>query len=151
MHVVLLARKTLYTQPGGDTVQVEETASALRRCGHEATILTAGQPLPLSATVLHGFNLGRPADLICLILNRSKARRFSAVFMSITVLQTSSVSHGLYSLLGKHGLEYVKTLGRALNGSDRFPGICCSWHTAKNPAVRATPKINGSVNHLIQK
>ena len=64
MHVVLLARKTLYTQPGGDTVQVEETAYAQRRCGHEATIITAGQPIPLSATVLHGFNLGRQADLL---------------------------------------------------------------------------------------
>ena len=47
MHVVLLARKTLYTQPGGDTVKVEETASALRRCGHKATIITAGQSLQL--------------------------------------------------------------------------------------------------------
>jgi hypothetical protein len=46
MHVVLLARKTLYTQPGGDTVQVEETASALRRCGHDAIHRFTAVPTP---------------------------------------------------------------------------------------------------------
>ena len=58
MHVVLLARKTLYTQPGGDTVQVEETASALRRCGHEATILTQVNPCPFQPLYFTGSTLG---------------------------------------------------------------------------------------------
>ena len=51
MHVVLLARKTLYTQPGGDTVQVEETASALRSYGHEATNMD-GEVIGVNTAIL---------------------------------------------------------------------------------------------------
>ena len=121
MHVVLLARKTLYTQPGGDTVQVEETASALRRCGHEATIITAGQPMPLSATVLHGFNLGRPADLLPYFKSFKGKKILSSIYVDYSLADQQRFPR-LYSLIGKHGLEYVKTVGRGLNGSDRFPG-----------------------------
>ncbi len=131
MHVVLLARKTLYTQPGGDTVQVEETASALRRCGHEATILTAGQPLPLSATVLHGFNLGRPADLMPYFKSFKGKKILSSIYVDYSLADQQRFPR-LYSLLGKHGLEYAKTLGRALNGSDRFPGILFLAHGQKS-------------------
>ena len=127
MHVVLLARKTLYTQPGGDTVQVEETASALRRCGHEATIITAGQPLPLSTTVLHGFNLGRPADLLPYFKSFKGKKMLSSIYVDYSLADQQRFPL-LYSLMGKHGLEYAKTIGRALNRSDRFPG---AWFIAR--------------------
>ena len=135
MHVVLLARKTLYSQPGGDTVQVEETASALRSCGHEATIITAGQPLPLSATVLHGFNLGRPADLLPYFKSFKGKKILSSIYVDYSLADKQRFPR-LYSLVGKHGLEYVKTLGRALNGSDRFPGILFLLH-GQESCVRA--------------
>ena len=64
MHIAFVARKTLYSQPGGDTVQVEQSAAALRRQGHNVSITTSGTPLPDNIDVLHGFNLGRPADLL---------------------------------------------------------------------------------------
>ena len=121
MHIVLLARKTLYTQPGGDTVQVEETASALLRCGHEASIVLAGDALPRKANVLHGFNLGRPADLLPYFRSFKGKKILSSIYVDYSLADQQRFSV-LYSLVGKHGLEYVKTIARALNGSDRFPG-----------------------------
>ena len=121
MHIVLLARKTLYTQPGGDTVQVEETASALRRCGHEASIVLAGDALPRKANVLHGFNLGRPADLLPYFRSFKGKKILSSIYVDYSLADQQRFPV-LYSLVGKHGLEYVKTIARALNGSDRFPG-----------------------------
>ena len=114
MHVVLLARKTLYTQPGGDTVQVEETAPALRSYGHEATIITADQPLPLSATVLHGFNLGRPADLLPYFKSFKGKKILSSIYVDYSLADKQRFPR-LYALVGKHGLEYVKTLGKVTN------------------------------------
>jgi len=38
VKVLFAVRRDLYTSPGGDTVQVEETASALRRLGVEVTV-----------------------------------------------------------------------------------------------------------------
>ena len=131
MHIVLLARKTLYTQPGGDTVQVEETASALRRCGHEASIVLAGDALPRKANVLHGFNLGRPADLLPYFRSFKGKKILSSIYVDYSLADQQRFPR-LYSLLGKHGLEYAKTLGRALNGSDRFPGILFLAHGQKS-------------------
>ena len=122
MHIVLLARKTLYTQPGGDTVQVEETASALRRCGHETSIVLAGDALPRKASVLHGFNLGRPADLLPYFRSFKGKKILSSIYVDYSLADQQRFSV-LYSLVGKHGLEYVKTIARALNRSDRFPGM----------------------------
>ncbi len=138
MHVVLLARKTLYTQPGGDTVQVEETASALRRCGHEATVVTAGQKLPPGATVLHGFNLGRPADLLPYFRSFKGKKILSSIYVDYSLADKQRFPL-FYALMGKHGLEYLKTLGRALNRSDRFPGMLFIVHGQKS-YVRALLK-----------
>src|SRR5690606_667058 len=35
----------------------------------------------------------------------------------------SALPRSLYRLFGKFGLEYLKTIGRWLNGSDNFPGL----------------------------
>ena len=139
MHVVLLARKTLYTQPGGDTVQVEETASALQRCGHEATIITAGQSLPLSANVLHGFNLGRPSDLLPYFKSFKGKKILSSIYVDYSLADQQRFPL-LYALMGKHGLEYAKTIGRALNRSDRFPGVLFITQGQKS-LVRALLKL----------
>ena len=122
MHIALLARKTLYTQPGGDTVQVDETASALQRCGYEVTVVTAGQKLPASATILHGFNLGRPADLLPYFTSFKGKKILSSIYVDYSLADAQRFPK-LFSLVGKHGIEYIKTLARAVNGSDRFPGM----------------------------
>ena len=48
MTIGLLARKTLHSQPGGDTVQVKQSAAALERLGHTCFIITSGTALSLS-------------------------------------------------------------------------------------------------------
>ncbi|PSR06541.1 MAG: glycosyl transferase family 1, partial [Bacteroidetes bacterium] len=64
MKIALISRSTLYTQPGGDTIQVESTAAGLENLGHKIVIVLAGQKLPEDIELIHGFNLGRPADLL---------------------------------------------------------------------------------------
>ena len=122
MDIAFVARKTLYSQPGGDTVQVEQSAAALRRQGHNVSIITSGTPLPDNIDVLHGFNLGRPADLLPYFTSFSGKKVLSSIYVDYALVDSVRFPL-LYKLLGKHGLEHIKTLVRAVNGSDRWPGL----------------------------
>ncbi|MDZ7847526.1 MAG: hypothetical protein U5L96_12590 [Owenweeksia sp.] len=64
MKILFVARSTLFHQPGGDTVQVQQTAHFLRQKGVEVHIGLAGENLPIEQfELVHFFNLIRPADL----------------------------------------------------------------------------------------
>ena len=120
MHIAFLARKTLFSQPGGDTVQVEQTASALTRLGHTTSIILAGQPLPANIDILHGFNLIRPADVLPYFLKFKGRKVLSSIYVDYSLADAQRFPV-LFKFVGKHGLEYIKTVGRATNGSDRWP------------------------------
>lgn len=122
MNIALISRSTLYKQPGGDTVQVERTADGLRALGHEVHIVLAGQPLPKSVKIIHGFNLGRPADLLPYFKSFEGKKILSTIFVDYS-LADSERTPMTYSLFGGHGMEWLKTIARGLNGSDRFPGL----------------------------
>lgn len=122
MKVALISRSTLYTQPGGDTVQVERTAEGLRALGHEVVVILAGQKLPKNIHLIHGFNLGRPADLLPYFKSFEGKKILSTVFVDYS-LADQERAPTLYSLLSIHGMEWLKSIARGLNGSDRFPGL----------------------------
>ncbi|MEY3693943.1 MAG: hypothetical protein RL157_1267, partial [Bacteroidota bacterium] len=69
MKLLFFARKSLWSQPGGDTVQLHQTAEALGRRGHRVEVVTEVAELRAllareSWDVLHSINLGRWADQI---------------------------------------------------------------------------------------
>ena len=122
MNIALISRSTLYKQPGGDTVQVERTAEGLRALGHEVVVVLAGQKLPKDIHLIHGFNLGRPADLLPYFKSFEGKKVLSTIFVDYS-LADSERAPWVYSLVGGHGMEWLKTIARGLNGSDRFPGL----------------------------
>ncbi len=122
MNVALISRSTLYKQPGGDTVQVERTADGLRALGHEVHIVLAGQPLPKSVKIIHGFNLGRPADLLPYFKSFKGKKVLSTIFVDYSLADKERAPLA-YALLGGHGMEWLKSIARGLNGSDRFPEL----------------------------
>src|SRR5688572_16572116 len=65
MKVALISRGTLFTVPGGDTVQVQQTAEQLRKQGLETDLIleTAGIATK-KYDLLHFFNITRPADIL---------------------------------------------------------------------------------------
>ncbi len=111
MKILLLARSTLYTQPGGDTVQIIETAKAINQTHFSADIHLKGGSIPfMNYDLVHFFNLGRPAD----ILPYLPQIRVPIVVSSIFVKYDKSRFQYL--------IEYAKTIGRWINGSDSYPG-----------------------------
>src|ERR1700710_1021890 len=65
MKVALITRSTLYSIPGGDTVQAVQTASHLTDLGVDAQIYLSNQHISYpDYDLLHFFNLTRPADIL---------------------------------------------------------------------------------------
>jgi len=120
MNVGLLARKTLFSQKGGDTVQVIQTAEALQRYGYRTFIIPAGDPLPDDLDILHFFNIGRPADALPYFKDFKGQKVISTIYVDYSKADKFRFSW-LFAMLGSHGVEYIKTIARAWNKSDRWP------------------------------
>lgn len=125
MKVLFTARASLFSQPGGDTRQVEQTAEALRDIDVEVDIKLRGESIDLKDyQIIHFFNAGRPADITGLIPQITQPLVVSSIWVDYSEWDSmrGGLSGSLNKILGTHGMEYVKTLARGLNGSDRFPG-----------------------------
>lgn len=122
MRIALLARRTLFTQPGGDTVQIQHTADALERLGHYTYIVKAGEKLPREIDVLHFFNIGRPADALPYFLEFEGRKVISTIFVDYSAADKFRFPL-LHRIFGAHGMEYFKTIARGLNRTDRFPSL----------------------------
>lgn len=122
MKVALVSRSTLYSQPGGDSVQIARTALGLEALGHEIHIVLAGQPLPKDIDVLHGFNLGRPADLLPYFNSFKGPKLLSTIYVDYSLADALRAPQ-LHRMLGSFGMEWLKTIVRGLNKSDRFPSL----------------------------
>src|SRR5476651_902369 len=65
MKVAIIARSTLFTVPGGDTVQAVQTAQQLCVIGVDTEIRLSNDFIDYSAyNLLHFFNITRPADML---------------------------------------------------------------------------------------
>lgn len=124
-HILLIARNTLYKQPGGDTVQVEQTAEHLRILGFHVDIALSGKDFKAeNYEVVHFFNLIRPADIIAQLpkINRLIVSSIYVDYSDFERYHGGVLRQLLHRVLGKFGVEYLKTLVRWFNGSDKFPG-----------------------------
>lgn len=121
MRVALIARSTLYTGRGGDTVQIEKTAYHLRKIGVQADIKLSNEVIDYADyDLLHFFNIPRPADM----LRHSKVSGKPYVISTILLDQSEydrNHRHGLGRLLrffSADAVEYIKTMARCLLGKD---------------------------------
>lgn len=123
--ILFISRSTLYSQPGGDTVQIEQTAAYLRQIGYRVDIARDSEGLkPEDYDLVHFFNLTRPADLLR-YLPRIKRLIITSIYVDYSAFekhQAGVIRKLLRNLFGKHGSEYLKSILRWLNGSDNFPG-----------------------------
>jgi len=139
MKIALISRSTLYTQPGGDTIQVESTAAGLENLGHKIVIVLAGQKLPEDIELIHGFNLGRPADLLPYFKNFKGKKVLSTLFVDYSSADTNRFPM-LSRILGTHGMEWFKAITRGINNSDNFPGFSFLFQGQKRSMVQLLTK-----------
>ena len=120
MRVLLQSRVTLFSGPGGDTVQIIKTSEALRGLVVDCEISTELQPDLSRWDIVHLFNLTRPQEVY---LQASNAVRWGKPLALSTIYLCgsdfdSSVRTGLLGLVARtlspNTFEYAKVLARAV-------------------------------------
>ena len=120
MKVLFQSRNTLFSVPGGDTIQIEKTAEALRARGCQVDISTDLAPDVSDYDVVHLFNLMRPQDVYLQAVNakrQGKKIALSTIYGPYSEYEKRARSGpaGLIARMLPHpAVEYLKIGARAL-------------------------------------
>lgn len=140
INVAMIVRCTFYSSPGGDTVQVTQTAANLQKLGARADIFLANQHIPYkNYHLLHFFNITRPADILKHIKRSGKPYVVSPIYIDYSEYDQQyrqGIAGKLLRYLGKDGIEYVKTLARCLRGKDKLVSPAYCWLGQRNSVLR---------------
>jgi len=129
--IALIARSTLYDVPGGDTVQILQTAAHLREMNIKATVKLTHEEIDYDAyTLLHFFNITRPADIL-IHIQKSKTP-FVVTPILVDYSEYDKYIRGGFSgfcfrFLSRDTIEYCKTVARWLKGTDRLMSPSYLW------------------------
>jgi glycosyltransferase involved in cell wall biosynthesis len=130
MKIAFITRSTLYTVPGGDTVQVQQTARELDKMGVDTEILLSNQKISYdNYDLLHFFNLIRPADIL---YHSKKANKPFVVSTILVNYSEYDQNHrkgvgSLFSYLPGDSIEYLKTIARWVLGRDHLASLDYTW------------------------
>jgi glycosyltransferase involved in cell wall biosynthesis len=145
MKVAFITRSTLYSVPGGDTVQVVQTAQQLVDMGVDAKILLSNEQIKYSDySLLHFFNITRPAD----ILYHSNKSGKPFVVSTILCNYSEYDKHhrkgigALFSYFPADSIEYLKTMARWLLGKDHLSSINYTWKGQRKSIIEILRKAN---------
>lgn len=116
MRVAFIARSSLYTDKGGDTVQIEKTAESLRKLGVHVRVYTANEKVDTSKyDILHLFNAIRPSDFLKYVSNTKKKLALSTIYVNYAetdkYIRTDFLGK-LSRVLDSDALEYIKTVAK---------------------------------------
>ena len=65
MKVVFISRSTLHSNPGGDTIQILQTARQLQQLGIAVDVCLSNETIEYDRyDLLHFFNIIRPGDML---------------------------------------------------------------------------------------
>lgn len=131
MKIVLIARSTLFTVRGGDTIQVTKTATHLVQKGILVEIRLTNEPIDYSKyDLLHFFNITRPADIFYHIRQTNIPFVVSPILIDYSEydrFHRKNISGFILSLFSKHTNEYLKTLARWVLKKDRIMSSAYVW------------------------
>ena len=116
MIVAFISRASLFSDKGGDTIQIVNTAAELRMLGVEVDIFLADQkPDYGKYDFLHFFNIIRPDDILPHISRSRTPFVVSTIFVDYSEYEKKA-RHGpsalLFRFLSPDLIEYLKALAR---------------------------------------
>ena len=124
MNIAFITRSTLYTVPGGDTVQVLQTARFLRELGNEVDICLTSEKIEYSRyDIFHYINITRPADMLFHTSKSKKPFVVSPVLVDYSEYDKyhrKGLSGFMLRRLSANSNEYVKTVARWLAKKDKM-------------------------------
>jgi len=124
MNVALIARSSMHSVKGGDTIQVLKTAEGLNASGISAKVFHASENIPYhDFDLLHFFNIIRPADHLRHIKRSGKPYLVSTIYLDYTAFDKYGrgfLHRNIFGTLGKYPSEYLKNIYRYLSGQDKL-------------------------------
>lgn len=140
MNIAFISRATLYTSPGGDTVQMEMMAKFLRALGQHVDIFTTDQSIRYEAyDLLHFFNLTRPADILPHLFHAQCPSFVTPIYLDLGEYERKNPSRGplqwLSRILPASQIEYLKCMARYAKNGER---IRSNYYLLRghNPSIR---------------
>lgn len=123
MKVAMIARATLYSNPGGDTVQISNTAKELNKFSVEAHIRLTNENINYNEyDLLHFFNIIRPADILRHTAG-TKPFVVSPIFVDYSefeLKQRGGAIGRVTRFLNAESKEYVKAIARYLVNDEKI-------------------------------
>ncbi len=121
MKVAFISRASLFSDKGGDTIQLINTATELKILGIEVDVFLADQNPDYSKyDLLHFFNIIRPDDILPHITRGHVPFVVSTIFVDYSEYEKKArqgLSAFLFRFLPPNLIEYLKALARfAVNG-----------------------------------
>jgi len=131
----MISRPSLFKVPGGDTVQLHETAEALRKIGVEVDFKASDAKIDYgNYQLIHFFNIIRP-NVISYHLKRSSLPYvISTIFVDYSEIESKHRPWPfrlLNQLLGADGMEYIKTLARFFKNGEAILDFRYLWNGHK--------------------
>ncbi|HUB62366.1 MAG TPA: glycosyltransferase family 4 protein [Puia sp.] len=123
MKVLFISRSTLFSGPGGDTVQITKTAEGLRNAGIEVDIRLSNEEIDYRPyDLIHFFNIIRPADILRHIFRSHKPYVISTIYVDYYEFDANfrkGMARPLFRLLSADGIEFLKVLARRLTSGEQ--------------------------------
>lgn len=157
----MIARKTLNTSPGGDTIQINSTAEYLRHLGVEVVIYIGDTTIDYSTyDIMHFFNIIRPDDIVPHILKSNLPFVVSTIFVDYSEYEKNrgGLVGFLSNIFSSDKIEYLKTIARFLKNGDKINSQYYLLHghrsSIKYVAKKANlllPNSHSEYNRLVKK
>lgn len=121
LKILLQSRKTLFSVPGGDTIQLLKTKEYLEELGVECDLSLELEPNLINYDVVHLFNITRPQELYIQAYNarrQGKKTLISPIYVDYSEYERQARSPWLLrmlaNMLSPFQYEYLKILGRSI-------------------------------------
>jgi len=124
MRVLFLSRATLYTNPGGDTIQVTQTAQYLEKLGVQTKVSLTNERIDYSPyDLIHFFNIIRPSDILHHMEKSTKPFVVSTIFVDYSEFEMKN-SKGFRRLISylfpRDTVEYFKVVARLIKNKEKI-------------------------------
>lgn len=126
MYILMISRSTLYSSPGGDTVQVVNTAKYLKSLGVQVDIKLTNEIINYNKyDLIHFFNIIRPADILFHISKTNLPYVVSPIFVEFDNVEklNRGIRYFLYKIFGTDGIEYLKSIGRWVKNNEKIVSL----------------------------
>lgn len=131
MNVLFIARASLHSNPGGDTIQLNKTAEGLERLGVSVTIRFTSEAIDYSGhDLIHFFNLTRPADILRHAMAAGKPYLVSPLFVDYSEADRKTrkgIARLLLRIFSPDQVEYLKVIARRLRNGERVSSLGYWW------------------------